>query len=545
MPSLLRQPSAARQATDPSLLLQPTGAPYAEMSSYTPSWTERLGAGVQSAAEALGVNRPRAQRYGRDAETAAGFTPGLGQILSANDYARASEGGDWAGMGLAALGALPGGIGKEAKMATEGAGGLRSKLASMMAPGTEGIAAAEPLAHGRISQRIPTSPSATENPMKDNLLINLNVLRQDPEKLQQAADIIRSYPGFGSDAMKEMYPEEAITAARNQMTDNLLHLYDITPPDNRARSSQWYIGANRIANERAAETGVHPNAAAGVYAALSPQKNWHMNVNLGDKVLRTLAEDPRINADHLRLAETLYKPGEAALLRPLEGKRLSEMSPMEQALSIRLMDEVKGPGTRPFEIISPEGDYGQFSMTGKGERSQAAWQTAPNISKAVGAARSGGDPQLLSQLMGDRHKVRNFYNNITAPIEGRPFGDITADTHQIAASLFRPLGGSSPEVNVGLGGGAPSSNMTGMRGMYPIYADATRQAALLRNEPVHAMQSIPWEGIRSLFPDTFKTAKNQTKIDDIWRAYDRGEITADQARRHVVEGAGGFRPPTW
>jgi hypothetical protein len=33
--------------------------------------------------------------------------------------------------------------------------------------------------------------------------------------------------------------------------------------------------------------------------------------------------------------------------------------------------------------------------------------------------------------MGERHKVRNFYNNIYDP--NSPYGDVTIDTHAVAA----------------------------------------------------------------------------------------------------------------
>jgi hypothetical protein len=59
------------------------------------------------------------------------------------------------------------------------------------------------------------------------------------------------------------------------------------------------------------------------------------------------------------------------------------------------------------------------------------------------------------------------------------------------------------------------------------------------------MQSITWEAIRGLFPDTSKTAANSAKFSDIWNKYRKGEINQQEARRQVYEQAGGIRPPTW
>jgi hypothetical protein len=59
------------------------------------------------------------------------------------------------------------------------------------------------------------------------------------------------------------------------------------------------------------------------------------------------------------------------------------------------------------------------------------------------------------------------------------------------------------------------------------------------------MQSITWEAVRGLFPDTFKTAKNNADVDAIWTRYRNGEIEIDEARSLVSERAGGIRPPSW
>lgn len=446
---------------------------------------------------------------------------------------------------------------------------LAETLAAAVKPGsgTVGVKSAEPLAHGRISQRFPIASKKTkdwegkENPLTENLLINLDVLRADPVKLKQASDVIASYPNTTQE-MLEMNPGERVDALRDQATENLLHLYDMMPAAEQARSSRWYHGANRISRERAEEVGAHPYAAAGSYASLSPQKDWFQNVYLGDQVLRVLGDDPKVTTDMLRKAQTMpaYQkdPMTIQMLRSLEGKRLSNMQPEEQALVVRLFEETygpvggKGPEDRMFRKISPEGDYGDVVLTKSGAPAKPAWGSFDEIRKAIDSALSGGDPSLISPLMGGKHKVRNFYNNIVAPSEGEQFGDITADTHQIAAGLFRPLSGNTAEVAHGLGSsppkgtpGAPQSDVTGMQGLYPIFADATRNAAAQRGVPVIAMQSTPWEGVRSLFPADFKTASNMAVIDDIWRQHGRGEITANEARQRIVRAAGGFVPPSW
>lgn len=529
--------------------LKPTSLEEVYLAKYGgryPSLAENVGAGAGSALKAIGAPEGFAETQGRNVADLLGWSP-FGVLTAAEETGQAFDAGDYGGAAVAALGAIPGPAGKGAKTAAKVG---REALAEVVGKGTVGMKAAEPLAHGRIAQRMPTSPKSTEDPLTDNLLINMDVLRSEPAKLKQASDIIGTYPNTTREMM-EMNPEERVNAARDHMVENLLYLYDRMPPEQRARSGQWYLGANKITGDRASEIGVPHTASAGAYAAQSPQKDWYQNVYLGDQVLRGLDADPKMNTDMMRLAETLpaYKPEDMERLQSVMGQRLLNMDPREQALVMRLWDETQGP--RQYRKITPEGEYGDLVLTKSGQPGKPAWGTFGDIEKALRSAQSGGDMSEISSLMGGKHKVRNFYNNIIAPIEGRPFGDITADTHQIAASMFRPLSGNSPEVLQGLQSGSggiatpPVSALTGMRGLYPIYADATRQAAALRGEPVHSMQSIPWEGIRTLYPAQFKTASNQATVDDIWRTFGRGEISAEEARRRSVEIAGGYRPPSW
>lgn len=59
------------------------------------------------------------------------------------------------------------------------------------------------------------------------------------------------------------------------------------------------------------------------------------------------------------------------------------------------------------------------------------------------------------------------------------------------------------------------------------------------------VQSIAWEVGRSVFPDTFKTKANMRLVDNIWKLAEQGAITADDARRKIVELSGGFKVPEW
>src|SRR5262249_49763779 len=154
----------------------------------------------------------------------------------------------------------------------------------------------------------------------------------------------------------------------------------------------------------------------------------------------------------------------------IQGKTLDQLDdPMEQALWIRLYDEAHNP--RAYRTITPEGNFGDFVLTNKGELQNVGWGGLDAIAKAVKSLRSGGDRKIISPVLGDAHKVRSFYNNIELPNDPR-FGDITADTHQVAAAQLRPLSGAAPAVEQNLSGakGASSSDITGVRGTYGLTA---------------------------------------------------------------------------
>ncbi|HXI58293.1 MAG TPA: hypothetical protein VNO55_19635, partial [Polyangia bacterium] len=149
------------------------------------------------------------------------------------------------------------------------------------------------------------------------------------------------------------------------------------------------------------------------------------------------------------------------------------------------------------------------------------------------------------QLMGANHKVRNFYNNIISPNSLN--GDVTIDTHAIAAAHLRPLAGGDNEVKIGLGLSPGSGNAaTGSKGLYGAYAEAYRQAAARLGILPRELQSITWEGVRGLYSDVQKRNKPFTDtINGFWNQHGNGEISANDARDASVRAAGGIDPPEW
>jgi hypothetical protein len=401
----------------------------------------------------------------------------------------------------------------------------------------------------RVSTRFPDAVKATEDPLRQHLSIGTAEMKLDPENFAYNTSLLSRYPGF--EKLKGMSADEAAQAYIDQAKGNLQYLYDRSPAEMHLRSPRWYEGANEISDALASRWGVPRQSASAALASLSPQKDWFMNASLGERVGDIVTANPRATSDMAawvrgKLADD---PESMAMIRAMEGKRLDRVDPEAAALFVRAYDEAHN--TRAYRSILPEGYFGDFIQTQKGEPSKVAWGTYGDIGKAVRAIQSGGDMDVISPLLGGKHKVRSFYNNIELPFDAR-FGDITGDTHQVAAAQMRPLSGNAEAVQQHLASGgsagatnARSSSVSGVQGTYGLVADATRQFAAENGLLPRAGQSATWEPVRELFPADWKNARNATAVDDIWRAHDRGEITLDQARDAVFNLAGGIGTPEW
>lgn len=417
----------------------------------------------------------------------------------------------------------------------------------------------------RIATRLPLKTVQGEetintdfgDPFTEQLQIGFDEIKAFPEVLEHDMGLIKQYPNM-TEAQSNLPSDQAAEEFIEHAKDNLLYVFDSVPDQTRQRSKLWYEGARKIADNFANEFGVDEASAAGVLAALSPQKDWYQNVSLGRRVMDIMANKNDISSNEMwmnipdALAKDTYKP----LIDGIRGKKLSELeTPTEKAIWVRLYDE--NYNDRAYNIVSPEGDMMDFAKTAKGENKKAAWGSLVEIGKAVEAFESGGDVAKLTPLMGTKHKVRSFYNNILDPMGDQ--GDVTIDTHAVAAALLRPLSGGSVEVHHNFGsspakakqgedwlGAMKNVKGAGVQGAYPLYAEAYRRAASERGVLPREMQSITWEAARGLFTDKFKQNKgNVAKIDNIWKRYRKGELTLDEARNAVITDAGGINPPTW
>ena len=408
----------------------------------------------------------------------------------------------------------------------------------------------------RISGRFPTAVKPEADPIENKLDIGLTEVKLNKKIFENNINLIKDYPNLRKDEIKKSVDEVSETYI-NHLKDNLLWLYDKVPEQTRQRSKLWYDGANKVTKNWAKEFDTNEQSVAAVIAALSPQKDWYMNASLGYRVLDIMKNKKDIMFDNTMKvkAKTIIPQRYSKQLTNILNKKLSDLdSSLEKSIWLRIYDEAYND--RSYRTLTPEGNFANFVKTDKGENAKTAWNSLNMISKAIDAYESGGDVKVISKLMGNKHKVRNFYNNIIDPNSAA--GDVTIDTHAVAAATLRPLSGNSTPVHHNFGtspeikkkpkdfkGAMKNSAITGVQGSYGIYVDAYRKAAKERGILPREMQSITWEAVRGLFPSTYKQKQNIEDIDNLWYQYRNNKLNLDEVRNEIERKAGGINPPEW
>lgn len=401
-----------------------------------------------------------------------------------------------------------------------------------------------------VSTRMPwAKPSSNPpDPHKSLLLADMDALNlPEAEKMRSVvADTIRTYPGMGR-LSPDATDAEVMTEFHKFTKDNLLEVYDRMPPEMRDAAKQWYEGANKIRGGLASEYGISDESASAVIAALSPKTDWDKNLSMAERIIDTWStqKNTPYSAEMSKAGRRRKKEGGFVIaqdrVKRVEGKMLSELDdPNDQATWIRLYDDAHNDGG--YVNWNPDGSRGAIARNEGGAASQTGVgnQSFDAIRKAVSVLE---DPSArnISEELGGAHKVRNFYNNIENPLSDK---FVTSDTHNAAAALGRPLSLKSPEVLSQFGGkGGGSNAYLGMKGTYAPIAEANRAAGAEVGLRPGQMQSVPWVGIRKMFDKQMKTKWGKLEsspTDKIWGAYDRGDITHQEAWDMIEEATGGM-----
>lgn len=439
-----------------------------------------------------------------------------------------------------------------------------------------------------MSTRVPSGKTSLEDALSNMLLADFPAFIRDPNFV---AKNLAKFKQLGVPIRIDEKATEAeqIEQVINHLASNLLWLHDQMDPELRARAKEWYVGGRVIVDWLAERHGISPMAAATIFAVLSPQKNWYENVGLGIRIAdivstqqqtkmdaemsgayiaslkkkeseearklalhdakkpkrgkAKLAEWEEKRAKLARTAKTAAKnvPDAEAEIAKIGDRTLGELLDAKEfelaAVFVRWFDQTKNDRTYP--VISPEGGIGEPVKTAAGANAQIRYGGYDSVAKAI-SAYVDGRAENLFYLIGNEHKVRNFYNNLFNPKDTR---FTTIDTHAIAAGYLMPLAGTDAPVMHGLGA-TPTSDVQGLGGAYAVFYEAYRRAAEARGIEPREMQSITWEAVRGMFEAADKKT-SKAPVAAVWKRYVDGEIDLDTARKEVMEIAGGITTPSW
>ena len=375
------------------------------------------------------------------------------------------------------------------------------------------------------------------------------------------------YPNFRARELTGTVKEQADAILKN-MASNLMFLYQHTTDAIRNAGLQWYDGAHKVATDLSGQYKLPLEAVVGCMAKLSPNKDWNQNVELARRMVDIYStkqeykfdkameeQSPKtwtvksLGSGKLDTNSQAYKDKEAlykSYRDGIAGKTLGELTdPILKAVWIRTYDEAHSP--QNYHMFLPNGDVGELARnlpTKAGEpgaTSKLVWQSTSLLADAVKALQSGGNRDTLSDLMGNGHKVRSFFNNILSP--SSPNRDTTIDTHAVGAALLRALGSSSVPVTHNFGltpekkdqpknwQAASGSAITGLSGTYGFYADANRLAAKQLGINPAQLQAVTWEAKRDTLGVT--SDKADTAIEATWHDYHDEKISQTEAQERV------------
>jgi hypothetical protein len=220
-------------------------------------------------------------------------------------------------------------------------------------------------------------------------------------------------------------------------------------------------------------------------------------------------------------------------------QKWADLSLYGKARLLRALDETQN--SPQYHVILPEGEKGDLARKAKGKPASIGWGTYQFIENAI-AILQDGSAANIDALVGNEHKVRSFFNNISNPSDP---DSVTIDTHAVAAALLQPLSGESAQVKLTMGGISEATQ--GLSGSNAVYAEAYFRLAQELGVLPREVQSVTWEAVRGLF--TASTKKRGSSVPNVvknlWSRYHKGELSLEEVHRGLVEAAAGINPPAW
>lgn len=400
-----------------------------------------------------------------------------------------------------------------------------------------------------ISTRYATKPTIQEaDPDIEPMHVGLKAALRGGLK-EGLARSIRAFQTFRVD--RRLSDEKLIESFVEHLKGNLIWLYEKVPAETRERTRQWYVGANKYANSLAKAYGVTDMQAAAVISRLSPQNDWFNNIWQAREVISFFKDDiRRAHRWDLKMeqkARGLFTQTGArvvsdAIISNLRGKSFNQLSDdVEAAWFLRIYSETYSD--RTLHRMTPDGEIAGVALNDDGTEQTAHWNSSRDIALSLRMLRDGSHGSI-SASMGEKHKIRNFYNNIISPNDEYK-NHVTIDTHAVAAAHLMPFSSEALEVKQAFGGSSPglpvsgASGITGVVGTYPLYHEAYVRAAKQLGVLPRELQSITWEEVRELFHPDIKD-RMYGAVAANWTQYVSGKITEEQARDGIWETADEF-----
>lgn len=388
------------------------------------------------------------------------------------------------------------------------------------------------------------SPKRRESIREKTWTHNVGLLR-DPN----------TYPNLRPDEVEGRTDDEVVEAFKEHVKSNLRVIYDTYTQEQQDRSKLWYDGARLLVDAQAKKYGLSDVSLAGVYAGLSPKMDWFQNVAIAEQTIAIFQEkqdyawDDAMNAAADAMVEKIPRFTEA--MTRTRGKTLAD-APDAEAKALWVRTHWEAFGRKTYDVINSDGSRGGVKMNSDGVTpSKLGWAMLPQGEAAVASLMANGNRDEVSVWMGDAHKVRSFYNNILDPHSAND--DVTMDTHAFGAALLRPVSQAATQVLQGFGlsadkndlpddwnGAARSSAVTGVSGLYGIYADAYRELAREIGLQPRQLQSITWEAKRELFPESLSKA-DRAEFKSYWERYRDGKIDLETAQRGIIAAAAAIK----
>jgi hypothetical protein len=291
-----------------------------------------------------------------------------------------------------------------------------------------------------------------------------------------------------------------------------------------APGRDWYDEAHAEAVSLGDEVGISHEQAASMLAAASPQQPWGDNVTSVQYTARALKRDDEIQVDLLNGDMATKRVGGQKVTKSrmewaraevdgrkmdgqkrvfpsddeLRGKRLSDLDPYVAAAIVKAHAQAgyHVPGGKSLATID--------DVTGRAKN--VGWTCGTlHLGRAVRIQRGDSSNDVLNG-----HKVRSFRNNIVDP--HNRFDDITVDSHAFSVGMGRKFGSGSDEYNYFAGKqwkGGPKAvvdTKAGVKGLYPLFADAYRAVGRRHGLSARQVQAITWVQWRKDYPDRVRGA---------------------------------------